>query len=143
MKKSLKITLAVVATAVAIQFIPYGRDHYNPDVISTPKWDSPQTKELFDRACANCHSNRTKWPAYSSVAPVSWLVTHDVSEAREKFNVSMWGVQKRNKGKDAAEEVEEGDMPPVIYTIMHKEARLSKEEKEMLIKGLKKTFSKE
>ena len=142
MKKSLKITIAVVATTVAVQFIPYGRDHYNPEVVNTPKWDSPKTKELFDRACADCHSNRTKWPAYSSVAPVSWLITHDVSEAREKFNVSMWGVQKRNKGKDAAEEVEAGDMPPLIYTVMHKDARLSKEEKEMLIEGLKRTFSK-
>ena len=60
-----------------IQFVPYGRDHTNPPVIAEPAWDSPQTRALFFRACADCHSNETKWPWYSTIAPASWLITRD------------------------------------------------------------------
>lgn len=143
MKKTFKIGLAILGVAVAIQFVPYGHAHYNPPVVKEPHWDSPRTKALFDRACADCHSNRTRWPAYADIAPVSWLVTHDVNEGREHFNVSVWGIQKRNKGKDAADELKEGEMPPAIYTVMHPEARLSETERRELIRGLEKTFGTE
>jgi len=126
-----------------IQLIPYGKDHTNPPVVKEPKWDSKETRELFMRACGDCHSNETKWPWYSNIAPISWLVYRDVKEGREHFNVSMWGVQKKNKGDEAYEELKEGDMPPFIYLLAHPEARLTKEEKERLLEGLKKTFGTE
>ncbi len=137
MKKFLVITLL---TLVVIQFIPYGKDHTNPPVISEPNWDSPQTRSLFMRACGDCHSHETKWPWYSNIAPISWLIYHDVKEGREHFNISAWGHQKKNEGKDAAEELEEGDMPLKPYLLAHPEARLDEKEKELLIDGLKKTF---
>ncbi|WP_292662252.1 heme-binding domain-containing protein [Nitratifractor sp.] len=140
MKKLTKITLAAVGLAVVIQIVPYGRDHYNPAVVNEPRWDSPRTKALFERACADCHSNRTRWPAYANIAPVSWLVTHDVNEGREHFNVSLWGVKEKNEGKKAAKELKEGEMPPAIYTLMHPKARLSDVERKALIEGLQKTF---
>ena len=143
MNRPVRWSLAALLLFGAIQFIPYGHDHRNPEVLAEPEWDSPQTRELFTRACGDCHSHRTRWPAYASVAPVSWLIAHDVAEGREKFNVSAWGMQKRNKGKDAAEELQEGEMPPAIYTMMHPEARLSAEEKKRLIDGLKRTFGEE
>ena len=139
----IKIVAAGILVFGLIQLIPYGRAHSNPPVLNEVHWDTPQTKVLFTKACADCHSNLTKWPSYSSVAPVSWLVTHDVAEGREHFNVSMWGKQKKNKGKDAAEEAEESDMPPAIYTVMHPEARLSDQEKAALIRGLKATFGED
>ncbi len=126
-----------------IQLIPYGKAHKNLAVEGIVKWDNPETKALFQRACADCHSHTTKWPSYSRIAPVSWLVTHDVEEGREKFNISMWGVQKRNKGEDAAEELEENEMPPAIYTLMHPEARLGEHDKQKLISGLKATFGED
>lgn len=138
-----KILIGLAITAVAIQFIPYGKDHTNPPVISEPAWDSPRTKELFNNACANCHSNQTKYPWYSNVAPVSWLLARDVQEGREHFNVSTWGVQKENEGKKAAKEVREDEMPPWFYLPTHPEAKLSDAEKQELINGLKKTFGKE
>ncbi|MDD2828737.1 MAG: heme-binding domain-containing protein [Sulfuricurvum sp.] len=137
------LSIAVVVTAVAIQFIPYGKEHTNPPVVSSPLWDSPRTQELFNRACADCHSNQTKYPWYSNIAPISWLVMHDIEEGREKLNVSMLGVQKKNKVKDAADEVKEGEMPIPPYFIAHPEARLSDTEKQELISGLEKTFGKE
>ncbi|UCN01329.1 heme-binding domain-containing protein [Sulfurimonas sp. SWIR-19] len=138
-----KILLIAVGLFIVMQFIPYGRDHTNPSVIKQVKWDSPKTKALFDRACADCHSNETKWPWYSNIAPLSWSIYYHVAEGREHFNVSMWGVQKKNKGDEAAEEVEKGEMPLASYLIAHPEARLTKEEKQALISGLKNTFGSE
>jgi len=135
-----KILIGAFILFVLIQFIPYGRDHANPAVVAEPQWDTPQTRALFMRACGDCHSNETKWPWYSHVAPVSWLVAHDVEEGRENLNTSTWGRQKRNKGYDAAEEVEEGDMPPFFYLPAHPEARLDDAEKQQFISGLKATF---
>jgi len=135
-----KILIGAVALFLLIQLIPFGHDYTNPPVVAEPAWDTPQTRTLFMRACGDCHSNETKWPWYSRVAPVSWLVAYDVDEGRESLNVSNWGHQKRNKGYDAAEEVEEGDMPPAIYLPAHPEARLSADEKQTLIAGLKATF---
>ena len=140
MKLKTKAVLTIVGLSVFMQFVPYGRDHTNPEVLSKPKWDSPRTKELFMRACGDCHSNETKWPWYSSIAPASWLVTYDVDEGREHFNVSMWGVQKENEGDEAAKEVREGEMPPFGYLLAHPEARLDEAEKRELIGGLVRTF---
>lgn len=137
------ISAVVLLSAVAIQFIPYGKDHTNPPVMSEVQWDSPRTQELFNRACADCHSNETKYPWYSKIAPVSWLIAHDIEEGREKMNVSMIGVQPKNKLKDAADEVKEGEMPIPPYLIAHPEARLSDAEKKELAEGLEKTFGTE
>jgi len=138
-----KIALILIILLVAIQLIPYGKDHTNPKVVAEPQWDSPQTKALFKRACGDCHSNETKWPWYSNIAPLSWSIYHHVMEGREHFNVSMWGVQKKNEGEDAAEEVEEGEMPLKSYLLAHPEARLSDSETSELIEGLKRTFGED
>ena len=143
MSKIKTITISVLLLGVAIQVVPYGRDHTNPLVVQEPQWDTPKTRALFMRACADCHSNETKWPWYSNVAPVSWLVQHDVDEGREHFNISNWLHQKKNKGDEAAKEVREGEMPPLVYLPAHPEARLSETEKKELITGLVNTFGEE
>lgn len=138
-----KILGIVIIVVIAIQFIPYGINHSNPAVVAEPMWDSPKTKELFVRTCADCHSNETKWPWYSNIAPISWLTQYDVEEGREHFNVSMWGVQKKNKGDEAKEEFEKGEMPPWFYVLPHPEAKLSASETKELSKGLLATFGEE
>ena len=138
-----KILGIVMIVAIAIQFVPYGRDHSNPPVVSEPKWDTPKTKEFFVRACADCHSNETKWPWYSNIAPISWLNQYDVEEGREHFNVSMWGVQKKNKGDESKEEFEKGEMPPWFYVIAHPDAKFTESEAKEFMKGLVATFGEE
>jgi mono/diheme cytochrome c family protein len=129
----------IVVVVVALQLIPYGHNHTNPPVQVEPQWNSPRTRELFVRACADCHSNESVWPWYSNIAPVSWLVQHDVDEGRQKFNVSVL-----SRGSDeAAEKVAEGKMPLAIYTLLHPEANLSASEKQELIQGLQATFGGE
>lgn len=134
--------LAIAALGLLIQLVPYGRDHSNPAVVAEPAWDSPRTRELFFRACADCHSNETVWPWYSHIAPVSWLVQRDVEHGREHFNVSQWG-QGKQEAEEAAEQIEEGYMPLPPYLITHPEADLTPAEKEELIRGLEVTFGEE
>ncbi len=140
MKLRNKLLVGFLVLIVIIQFIPYAKDHSNPKILQEPKWDTTKTRNLFMKACGDCHSNETKWPWYSNIAPVSWLIAYDVKEGREHFNVSMWNKQKKNKGDEAAEELEEGEMPLLPYIILHPEAKLSDSDKKELIKGLKNTF---
>jgi len=131
-----------MALLLVIQVVPYGRNHANPAVISEPAWDSPQTRVLFFRACADCHSNETVWPWYSNVAPVSWLSANDVEEGRAVFNVSEWGIGE-NKGDEAAETVQNKEMPPWFYLPPHPQANLTTAERQQLINGLAATFGGE
>jgi mono/diheme cytochrome c family protein len=124
---------------VAAQWLHYGRNHTNPRVVREPAWDTPRTRELTARACFDCHSNETRWPWYSNVAPVSWLVQRDVDEGREEVNFSEWGTSLEESG-EPAEAVAEGEMPPWYYTPLHPEARLTPEERQALVRGLEATF---
>jgi len=146
MSKFIKIILIVFGLVVVlgflIQLVPYGRDHANPPVVAEPQWDTPRTRELFMQACGDCHSNETIWPWYSNVAPVSWLVQHDVNEGRQNLNISEWGT-RRFEAHEAAEVVQRNQMPPAQYFPTHPEARLSASEKQELINGLIATFGGE
>jgi cytochrome c551/c552 len=134
--KVLKYSIIIIVLVfVAIQFIPVKRT--NPPVVKEPNWDSPKTRALAVRACFDCHSNETKWPAYAYVAPISWFVLSDVNGGRKHFNMTDW---KPGKGDEAAKEVREGDMPMWQYTMMHSQARLTDAEKQEFIKGLIATF---
>lgn len=124
-----------------IQLVPYGRDHSNPPVTSEPGWDSPATASLVTAACADCHSNKTAWPWYSNIAPMSWLIQRDVDEGREHMNFSTGNVDKATQ--KAAGTISSQEMPPFRYTIMHPEARLTAEQRTALIQGLLATFADE
>lgn len=128
------------ALLLVIQLVPYGRDHTNPPVTKEPAWDTPRTRELAERACFDCHSNATVWPWYSHVAPASWLVQRDVDEGRRHLNFSEFDRSQRH-APEAAEQVEEGEMPPSQFTIAHPEARLTDAERAELIRGLDATFA--
>jgi mono/diheme cytochrome c family protein len=143
MKKALLIIIAVlIGGFLLIQLAPYGRDHTNPPVVQEPAWDSPQTRDLAMRACADCHSNTTVWPWYSNIAPVSWLVYRHTEEGRSKMNFSEWNRPQRD-ADEAAEVVSEGEMPLAPYVMMHKSAQLTPAEKDALIQGLQATFGGE
>jgi hypothetical protein len=128
-----------IALFVAIQLVPYGHDRTNPPVVAEPRWDSPATRALAERACYDCHSNETRWPAYSRIAPVSWLIMSDVTEGREKLNFSEWKAPKNPE--DVPKEVREGGMPPWYYTPMHSAARLTDAERRALADGLTVTIA--
>ena len=127
---------------LAGQLVPYGRAHSNPPVVQEPSWDGPQTRALFARACNDCHSNQTDWSQQSTVAPLSWLTQWAVDEGRSAFNVSEWPSGVRH-ASDVAGSVQKGQMPPEIWLSLHPDARLTPDEQQTLIRGLRATFGAE
>lgn len=138
----LRLAFSFAVVLLALQLVPYGRNHTNPPVSAEPRWDSPRTRELAARACFDCHSRETRWPWYTNVAPISWLAQRDVDEGREAFNVSAWDGP-HGEADEAAEVVAEGEMPPWFYLPAHPDARLSETERDELIRGLTATFGGE
>ena len=134
------IFAATLGTLVVIQAIPYGRSHSNPPITGEPEWATPRTRELMVRACFGCHSNEVEYPAYASVAPISWVIAAHISEGREKVNYSEFGSRQRG-ADETIEVIQEGSMPPGYYTQFgrHPEAKLTTAEIAELIAGLKAT----
>src|SRR5262245_9760339 len=129
---------------VAIQFVPVPRT--NPPV-ETVVPAPPEVQAVLRRACFDCHSNETRWPWYAHVAPVSWLVTHDVNHARGHVNFSTWNRRKpegqQRVLREVHEQVEAGDMPLWYYAPLHREARLSDEDKKLLLRSEERRVGKE
>jgi hypothetical protein len=126
--------LAAVVLLVLAQLVPVSRT--NPPVtgaIDAP----PDVQALLRRACADCHTHETVWPWYASVAPVSWLVAHDVDEGREHLNLSTWTDLAPRKQRKAYEEIvemiEEEEMPLWYYVPLHPETQLTAAERARLI----------
>jgi hypothetical protein len=126
--------VALSVLLVLIQAIPYGRIHENPPVTAEPQWDSADVRALAVKACFDCHSNETRWPWYSFVAPVSWFVAHDVYDAREDLNFSEW--DQPQEAKKAPKLVRNRAMPLKAYVWLHADADLTSDERERLAKGL-------
>ena len=128
----------VVAVAVfaGLQVVPYGWRHPNPPVVNDAVWPTEEAREIAVQSCYACHSNETQWPAYSYVAPMSWLVRRDVEEGREDLNFSTW-ERDRGEAEDAAESVLDGEMPPRRYVLAHPGASLTAEESRVLVDALR------
>jgi len=119
------------------QLIRPARD--NPSARSDLK--APDTiQSMLHRACYDCHSNQTNWPWYSAIAPVSWVVSAHVHEARKKLNFSEWDDYTSDPGtlaqklKAVANLVENQKMPPWYYQLTHPESRLGDTQREELIR---------
>lgn len=128
--------IGLVGLFVLIQAVPYGRSHTNPPVTASPAWDSPRTEALFRTACGDCHSNLTRWPWYTNVAPFSWLVQRDVDEGRSNMNLSEMDKTRVEIG-DIQDAIRGGGMPPLQYTLIHRDASLSAQQKDDLVNGLR------
>jgi hypothetical protein len=143
--RTLALALAVPLGLLAlIQLVPYGRDHAAPPAGRPVAWDSPRTLALARRACFDCHSNETRWPWYSSFAPVSWKLQRHVDEGRGKLDFTAFDPSREPMAEaagEAQESVTTGEMPPRDYLLMHPEARLTPAEKQELASGLAATFA--
>jgi len=137
MKK--KILVGLVGIFMIIQF--FRIDKTNPEVVLENDfieiYNPPaEIATILKTSCYDCHSNESKYPWYTNVAPVSWMIKHHIDEGREYFNFSEWNSLDAKKQahiiEECSEEVEEGEMPLPNYLIMHAEAKLSAEQKELL-----------
>ncbi|RMG31750.1 MAG: cytochrome C [Bacteroidetes bacterium] len=145
LKKYLKWTgIALLVALVVIQF--FGIDKTNPPADPEQAFDRieqppEEVFTLIKHACYDCHSNHTTYPWYTSVQPLGWWIAGHIDHAREELNFSEWGTysskKKQHKMEEAAEEVAEKHMPLKSYTWMHPKARLSEEERQMLVDWFK------
>lgn len=145
MKKILKFGVLVLILAfIVIQFFRPDRISIN-EVTSddiTKKMQVPDNvHSIFKRSCYDCHSNHTKWPWYSNVAPVSWLVADDVRKARKKMNFSEWGKMSMGKQEknltSICDEISEEEMPLPNYLILHGDAKLTQQDKDAICNWIK------
>jgi hypothetical protein len=141
LKKQLKWAGGFVVVAFAALQIA-NPPHQNPPV--APGHDAlasnapPSTiVTMLHNSCYDCHSFETRWPWYSYVAPVSWLVAKDIRAARAGLNFSEWPwdepSRSRKRWRHIAEAVENGEMPLGNYTLMHREAILTDQQKKELV----------
>jgi len=113
-KRRVWISLAaVLVVLVGLQLVPV--EQTNPPEHEPLKAPAMVAQQLRV-ACGDCHSHLTRWPWYSRVAPMSWLIAHDVKEAREHLNLSTWGSytpdRQHRLREQMWEEIEMGEMPP-------------------------------
>lgn len=136
MRRFLKwMCVCLAVPFVAIQFV-------RPD-LTTPAVDRSRSIDarlsipadvaaILDRSCRDCHSNETRWPWYSQIAPVSWIVANDVREGRAQMNFSDWAAYTDDEASARlmyiAFTVRAGRMPLAKYVRMHRDARLSPED---------------
>jgi hypothetical protein len=134
-----RIAILIVVLLVAAQFYRPAKPIIAEDATSALAAATKVPAEvnaILERSCKDCHSNRTDWPWYSNVAPVSWMVIEDVKEARHHMNFSIWALEEpedqRNMLGEICEEVTSGAMPLRSYTWTHSGAALSEEQKKTL-----------
>ena len=141
MTKKGQILLATVVVLVGMQFM---RPEKNSGLADTPKdithsvKVSPEIKNILEKSCYDCHSNHTEYPWYSNIQPMAGWLAHHIEEGREELNFSEFDSyrlrRKTHKLKEVIEQINEGEMPMSSYTIVHKEAKLSDEQKTALLK---------
>lgn len=144
MKK--KISIIIIVLLIAIQFIPIKKNKSvnafsETDFIVINKQQDQKIGKLIVSSCYDCHSNNTTYPWYDNIAPISWYLSRHVNEAKEHLNFSEWGIYETKKQDHKIEEcielLEAKEMPLKTYTFLHKEAKLSEEENELLIQYFK------
>jgi len=135
MKKKILIGIAVLLVVIQFVRIDKTAPESNPeDDIINMLQPSEKVATLLKSNCYDCHSNEVKYPWYSNIAPISWVVEHHINEAREHLNFSTWASydtkKQLHKLEESFEEMEEGEMPLTGYVKIHGE--LSEADKELL-----------
>ena len=136
MKILKKILFALLIIFVAIQFI---RPHKNKssEITASHIYNmypaSPEVKSILNKACNDCHSNNTNYPWYAQIQPAAWWLNDHIKDGKRKLNFSEFGtyrIAKQYKKLDECnEEVKEGEMPIEPYTYIHRNAKLTQDEK--------------
>ena len=137
MTKRLKQAALVLIGLLAVaQFIR--PDRTNPPIdatrtIAASAGTPSQLAAVLDRSCRDCHSDRTVWPWYTRVAPVSWVMAYGVNKGRDVINFSEWAAYSPEKQRAlltaSCTDVKAGKMPGV-YTLIDRSTRLSAEDVE-------------
>lgn len=140
MKLFLKVSsVAIALLALASAFVhPYGsvKSTRSGAPLLTGAEVNPKVTRIFERSCQNCHSERTDWPWYSYVAPLSWIIENDVNNGRNHMNLSHWDAYTEDRRVELLTkigvELRNHRMPLPKYLKLHPQARLSNDDMEQL-----------
>ena len=140
MSRVKKILLAILVVIIAIQFIQPARNKEGqvlPTDIAKVYTIPKQVQSVLKNACYDCHSNNTNYPWYSNIQPGGWWLASHIKDGKAELNFSEFGDyssrRQRSKLNSIAKTVEDRTMPFPSYTLIHPEARLTKEEKTLII----------
>ena len=142
-KRNLLIAFLVVFALIQFVVIDKSPIEINPEADFLMIEQAPvEVAELIQTSCYDCHSNLTTYPWYSNIAPVSWWLKGHIDNGRGKLNFSEWDNYTPEQGDTlkvkSADMIEKKWMPILTYKIIHKESRLSDEQRALLIDWLKK-----
>lgn len=140
-----KILVVFLVAFIMIQFFPIDKTNPPP----TPGMDflkikktSPEIAKIITTSCYDCHSNETKYPWYSNIAPSSWFLKNHIDEGRKHLNFSTFATyepkRQAHKLEECIEMVEKNEMPVESYIVGHSDAQLTPEQKQALINYFKK-----
>jgi len=125
------MTLLTIASGIIHPYGPVKTTRSGAPLLTGTAIDSDVAR-ILERSCGNCHSERTEWPWYSYVAPLSWMIENDIHRGRGHMNLSHWdgytGEQKVDLLTKMGVEVRNRRMPLPQYLRLHPEARLSNDE---------------
>lgn len=146
MNRVKKILLAILIVLIVIQFIQPPRNK-SGQVLATDMaamYKIPDTVQaVLKVACYDCHSNNTNYPWYTYLQPVGWMLANHIRHGKKELNFNEFGSytarRQRSKLKAIANQVKDGEMPLNSYTLMHKDARLTREQKQLIIEWVQKT----
>lgn len=131
--------LFLLLALVVIQFIHPKRniaEGSQPNYIGNRYAVPADVKSILGKACNDCHSNNTQYPWYSKLQPVDWWMNNHVVEGKGKLNFDEYLNRplryQYHKMEEVIEMVKEGEMPLESYTWVHKDAKLSADEKSAL-----------
>ncbi len=133
MKKKIKAVFIVAASVMVLaQFIRPERENPLTDPRLSIRANQAIPREILatlERSCFDCHSNETRWPWYSAITPLNFLVTGDVMKARKRLNFSEWGKNKPVKQQGLLQMIDDQislkEMPLPRYLYTHPGASLS------------------
>ena len=134
-----KVLLGILIVFILIQFIRPEKNESNDktnaitEVMNVPE----NVQKIIKTSCADCHSNKTKYPWYSKIAPVSWYLASHVNEGKEHLNFSEWAAYNKNQKehiiKDLKKELKSKEMPLNSYLWIHKNAKLSAKQYQLML----------
>lgn len=141
MKKILKrIGIGLIVLLLLIQFYPRPEKNNaegpQPNHISTLYPIPADVDAVLKSSCYDCHSNNTDYPWYSSIQPVAWWLGDHIDDGKKHFNFSEFAsyslAKQYHKLEEVTAEVKEGEMPLDSYTFIHRDADISKEQRQLL-----------
>jgi hypothetical protein len=140
MRRKKKWLLILVIAFVLIQFNQPARNK-SGQVLQTDIskiYPVPSNVQaILKAACYDCHSNDTRYPWYANIQPGGWWLAKHIKNGKEELNFSEFGAYSNRRQvtrlRSIENSIKDGTMPLSSYTLLHKDARLTKDEKVMLI----------